>query len=230
MNINLIVYIWNIIDFDTKNLLIMINLLSMSVNNDEHSINIENLCVEKMNINSGYELIIKDYDNTRILAILLTGNIIDKINTLKTIEIPTDIKISSIVGIYSGMIDSNVKKLAAKNKIKLLKSLNFNSDIYNISIKSNNKNATKIEFTSCSKRSRLEIEMEILDGIASNDSMPITKIVYMCNLNYKYATDLIATMIKREMLEENEEKNGMKYRITPDGMKYLNNLKKIHIS
>ena len=72
--------------------------------------------------------------------------------------------------------------------------------------------------------------MEILDGIASNDSMPITKIVYMCNLNYKYATDLIATMIKREMLEENEEKSGMKYRITPDGMKYLNNLKKIHIS
>ena len=86
----------------------MINLLSMSVNNDEHSINIENLYSDKMNINSGYELIIKDYDNNRILAILLTGNIIDKINTLKTIEIPKDIKISSIVGIYSGMIDSNV--------------------------------------------------------------------------------------------------------------------------
>lgn len=202
----------------------------MSVNNDEHSINIENLYSDKMNINSDYELIIKDYDNNRILAILLTGNIIDKINTLKTIEIPKDMKISSIVGIYSGMIDSNVKKLAAKNKIKLLKSLNFNSDICNISIKSNNKNATKTEFTSCSKKSKIEIEMEILDGIASNDSMPIIKIVYMCNLNYKYATDLIATMIKREMLEENEEKNGMKYRITPDGMKYLNNLKKIHIS
>ena len=38
----------------------------------------------------------------------VSRNIIDKINTLKTIEIPKDIKISSIVGIYSGMIDSNV--------------------------------------------------------------------------------------------------------------------------
>ena len=71
----------------------------MSVNNDEHSINIENLYSDKMNINSGYELIIKDYDNNRILAILLTGNIIDKINTLKTIEIPKDMKISSIAKI-----------------------------------------------------------------------------------------------------------------------------------
>ena len=61
----------------------MINLLSMSINNDEHSINIENLYSDKMNINSDYELIIKDYDNNRILAILLTGNIIDKINSLK---------------------------------------------------------------------------------------------------------------------------------------------------
>ena len=223
---NLIVYIRNIIIFDTKSLILMTNLLYMSLYNDDHSIKIENLCGDKKNISSNYEVIIKDYDNKIIFAIFLSGNIIEKINILKTLEIPEDIKISSLVGIYSGMIDSNVKRLAAKNNIKLLKSLKFNSGICNISIKSNNKNETKTKFTNSSKRSRLEIEKEILDGIASNDSMPITKIVYMCNLNYKYATDLIATMIKREILEENEERTGMKYRITPDGMEYLHNLKK----
>ncbi len=57
--------------------------------------------------------------------------------------------------------------------------------------------------------------------------MPITKIVYKCNLNYKYCSDLLNDLIKINTIEVLEEKMGIKYKITQFGREYLSNLKKL---
>ena len=60
-----------------------------------------------------------------------------------------------------------------------------------------------------------------------NFSMPVTKLVYRCNLNYKYCVNLISDMVKDEILEAIEHGSGMRYQITPKGTEYMKNLRNI---
>lgn len=171
-------------------------------------------------------MIIKNGLNN-ILAILLDGTIIDKLNILKNIKIPEGIEVNSKIGVYSGMIDSSIKKLAGTNNIKLMKTVNFESEAYNIALKVNDKRLKKLNSRNEAKRSRLDIEREILNGITSNHSLPLTRIVYMCNLNYQYCSDLINHMIKNNLLEIDDSNSRVKYRVTLHGLEYLKTLEKI---
>ncbi len=79
------------------------------------------------------------------MVLFLSGTIIDKINILKNIKIPEDIPLYAKIGIYSGMVDSNIKKIAHEHDIKLVKQLSFRSSLYNITIRTKD-DKTKTNF------------------------------------------------------------------------------------
>lgn len=199
----------------------------MIKNNDEYLFSTKNWCIDKSVSTSENIKVVTDNNGTKILIIFLYGTIIDKITMLKDIEIPINVEIESKIGVYSGLIDSNVKRFAKINKIKLVKSLIFPSDVYTIRIEAKtaiNKSSVLEQYK---KRPKTEIEMEILNLIAENFSMPVTKLVYRCNLNYKYCVNLIIDMVKDEILEAIEHGSGMRYQITPKGTEYMKNLRNI---
>ena len=198
----------------------------MNKNNELQVFDFEHLCLDNSNFLLENAKIILT-EKGKVLVLFLSGTIIDKINILKNIKIPEDIPLYAKIGIYAGMVDSNIKKIAHEHDIKLVKQLSFRSSLYNIIIRTND-NKTKINFFDReSKRSKIQIEKEILEILNSREKMPITKIVYKCNLNYKYCSDLLNDLIKINTIEVLEEKMGIKYKITQFGREYLSNLKKL---
>ncbi len=198
----------------------------MNKNNELQVFDFEHLCLDNSNFLLENAKIILT-ERGKVLVLFLSGTIIDKINILKNIKIPEDIPLYAKIGIYAGMVDSNIKKIAHEHDIKLVKQLSFRSSLYNIIIRTND-NKTKINFFDReSKRSKIQIEKEILEILNSREKMPITKIVYKCNLNYKYCSDLLNDLIKINTIEVLEEKMGIKYKITQFGREYLSNLKKL---
>jgi len=167
----------------------------MIKNNEEYIFSTEGWCIDKTLQTSENIEVVADNNGTKILLIFLSGTIIDKITMLKNIQIPANVEVDSKIGVYSGLIDSNVKRLAKINKITLVKSLIFPSEAYTIKVEAKtaiNKGSVLKQYI---KRPKTEIEMEILNLITENFSMPMTKLVYRCNLNYRYCANLIGDMV-----------------------------------
>ncbi|WMT51808.1 MAG: winged helix-turn-helix domain-containing protein [Ferroplasma sp.] len=199
-------------------------------NNDEYAFELESWCIGAHGTGNNYSKIVKDSTGLKIFLLFLPGTIIDKINILKNVSIPEEIERENRIAVYSGMVDSNIKKLADSINIQLVKSLRFNSGLYNIIVRVNNYAVKKPFLSSRAKRSKVDIQREILESIISNPTTSITKIVYRCNLNYRYCTNLISEMLKLSYLQMIEDGSGMRYTATSKGIKYLNNLRKLNPS
>ena len=199
----------------------------MTKNNGEFLFELENWCIESQKINNSYTKIVEDSQGLKVLLIFLPGTIIDKINILKKLNIPNEIATGSRIAIYSGMVDSNVKKLADSINVRLVKSLRFNSGLYNITVRVNNVNGKRLSLNPRIKRSKLDIQREILEWIISNPTTSMTRIVYICNLNYRYCTNLISEMLKLNYLKILEDNTDARFAATSKGIEYLNNLRKL---
>ena len=84
------------------------------------------------------------------------------------------------------------------------------------------------EYEKIQRREKIFIVKEILELLKINDNINITKIIYKCNLNYRYAVTLLESLIKKGIVENIEYKNGVKYRMTGEGLKYLEQLQKLY--
>ena len=199
-------------------------------NNDEYAFELESWCIGAHGTGNNYSKIVKDTTGLKIFLLFLSGTIIDKINILKSVSIPEEIESENRIAVYSGMIDSNIKKLADSINIQLVKSLRFNSGLYNITVRVDNNAVKKPFLSSRTKRSKVDIQREILESIISNPTTSITKIVYRCNLNYRYCTNLISEMLKLNYLQMIEDESGMRYTATTRGIEYLGNLRKLNPS
>ena len=202
----------------------------MVKNNDEYAFELESWCIGTQGTDNSYSKIVKDSKGLRIFLLFLPGTIIDKINILKNVSIPEEIGMGNRIAVYSGMVDSNIKKLADSINIQLVKSLRFDSGLYNVTVKVNNDAGKKPFLSSRAKRSKVDIQREILESIISNPTTSITKIVYRCNLNYRYCTNLISEMLKLNYLQMIEDGSGMRYTATTRGIEYLGNLRKLNPS
>ena len=202
----------------------------MVKNNDEYTFELESWCIGTQGTDNSYSKIVKDSKGLRIFLLFLPGTIIDKINILKNVSIPEEIGMGNRIAVYSGMVDSNIKKLADSINIQLVKSLRFDSGLYNVTVKVNNDAGKKPFLSSRAKRSKVDIQREILESIISNPTTSITKIVYRCNLNYRYCTNLISEMLKLDYLQMIEDGSGMRYTATTRGIEYLGNLRKLNPS
>ena len=202
----------------------------MVKNNDEYAFELESWCIGTQGTDNSYSKIVKDSKGLRIFLLFLPGTIIDKINILKNVSIPEEIGMGNRIAVYSGMVDSNIKKLADSINIQLVKSLRFDSGLYNVTVKVNNDAGKKPFLSSRAKRSKVDIQREILESIISNPTTSITKIVYRCNLNYRYCTNLISEMLKLNYLQMIEDESGMRYTATTRGIEYLGNLRKLNPS
>ena len=202
----------------------------MVKNNDEYAFELESWCIGTQGTDNSYSKIVKDSKGLRIFLLFLPGTIIDKINILKNVSIPEGIGMGNRIAVYSGMVDSNIKKLADSINIQLVKSLRFDSGLYNVTVKVNNDAGKKPFLSSRAKRSKVDIQREILESIISNPTTSITKIVYRCNLNYRYCTNLISEMLKLNYLQMIEDESGMRYTATTRGIEYLGNLRKLNLS
>jgi predicted transcriptional regulator len=196
--------------------------------NDEYAFELESWCIGTQDMDNNYSKIVRDSNGLKVFLLFLSGTIIDKINILKNVSIPEEIGRDNRIAVYSGMVDSNIKKLSDSLNIQLVKSLRFNSDLYNITVKVNSDAGKKPFLGSRAKRSKVDIQREILESIISNPTTSITKIVYRCNLNYRYCTNLINEMLKLSYLQIIEDGSGMRYTATSKGIEYLNNLRRLN--
>ena len=109
-----------------------------------------------------------------MLIIPLYGTIIDKINILKNLNITnyeTDVKIA----IYTGIINSDIKRMCSSLGIKLVKSLKFSDGGVELSMVL--PKTTKTKLLKNSRRSREDIKRDILNTISDTGYLNITHIM-----------------------------------------------------
>ncbi len=181
-----------------------------------------------------YSIALKSKNSNEIMpVIILTGTMLEKVKILgdfmKDLE---NINYRSIIAIYSGNLDSELKRMAKNTNINLCKELIITSnDIKKVitvkdekDIKINNK---KIMKKNDHRRERIYIIKEILELITEYENVNITKIVYKCNLNYEYAINIIEDLIEKGFVSLDEDQNSIKYSITTKGIEYLITLRNI---
>jgi predicted transcriptional regulator len=172
----------------------------------------------------------------RIPVILLKGNGENKMRQIREfIDMVPKNKFKRKIAIYGGVIGPEIKETVLKYGMKLYKKIVINQgnmakiievpgtqfvDGYDKEIE---KGYEKIQ-----RREKIFIVKEILELLKINDSMNITKIIYRCNLNYRYAVTLLESLIKKGIVDNIEYKNGVKYRITREGLKYLEEIQQLY--
>ena len=172
----------------------------------------------------------------RIPVILLKGNSENKMRKVKEfIDMVPKNEFKRKIAIYGGVIGPEIKETVLKYGMKLYKKIVINQgnmakiievpgtqfvDGYDKEIE---KGYEKIQ-----RREKIFIVKEILELLKINDSMNITKIIYRCNLNYRYAVTLLESLIKKGIVDNIEYKNGVKYRITREGLKYLEEIQQLY--
>ena len=135
----------------------------------------------------------------RIPVILLKGNGENKMRQIREfIDMVPKNKFKRKIAIYGGVIGPEIKETVLKYGMKLYKKIVINQgnmakiievpgtqfvDGYDKEIE---KGYEKIQ-----RREKIFIVKEILELLKINDSMNITKIIYRCNLNYRYAVTLL---------------------------------------
>jgi len=76
-------------------------------------------------------------------------------------------------------------------------------------------------FNVSSKRSRIEIYLDILQAIKKGVDKP-TRIMYLTNLSWKPLTQFIDTMIEQKLITSEEVGCHITYKITEKGTNVLN--------
>ncbi|EQB70183.1 MAG: hypothetical protein AMDU4_FER2C00259G0002 [Ferroplasma sp. Type II] len=174
--------------------------------------------------------------NERIPVVLLKGSNENKMKKVKEfIDMVPKNKFKRKIAIYSGVVGPEIKETVLKYGMKLYKKIIMNEgnmakiikipgaqffDGYDKEIE---KGYEKIE-----RREKIFIVREILQLLKNNDDVNITRIIYKCNLNYRYAMKLLETLIEKGIVDYIEYKNGVKYRITREGMKYLEDVQRLY--
>ena len=78
------------------------------------------------------------------------------------------------------------------------------------------------------KRERLQVIYDILIAIDSkNGKIKPTHIMYKANLSHQMLNEYLKELISKEFIEEKKSKLGKTYYITPKGINYLNEYKKV---
>lgn len=172
----------------------------------------------------------------RIPVILLKGNSENKMRKVKEfIDMVPKNEFKRKIAIYSGVIGPEIKETVLKYGMKLYKKIIMNqgnmekiievpgAQFFDDYGKEMERGYEKIQ-----RREKIFIVKEILELLKINDNINITKIIYKCNLNYRYAVTLLESLIKKGIVENIEYKNGVKYRMTGEGLKYLEQLQKLY--
>lgn len=173
--------------------------------------------------------------NKVIPVILLKGNTEAKLKKLKEFINKVPLKeFNTRIAIYTGILSPEIKDTVLKNKIDLYKRIILNhNNIYKIIEVPGTKffektnNGIENAMEKVKRREKIFIIKEILEMLKNSENVNITRIIYKCNLNYRYAVALLENLIKKGMVENTEYKNGIKYNITPSGLKYLEDLQNL---
>ncbi len=75
-------------------------------------------------------------------------------------------------------------------------------------------------------RSRLGIVVNILEVLASGEEKP-TRIMYGTNLSYDRLQRYLASLVEMGLVEEVRVEEGVRYRITRQGLDFLSEAKRI---
>lgn len=77
-------------------------------------------------------------------------------------------------------------------------------------------------------RSRLRILHDILQTIQREPRLGTTRLLFLSNLSHDRLTDYVAELKKRHWVVETEKTGKRTYELSPDGHKFLAELRKIH--
>jgi len=79
-----------------------------------------------------------------------------------------------------------------------------------------------------SRRSKLEIIYDMLKSIQEkNGRIKPTHLLYKSNLSYNKMKDYLDELLKNQMILEEKTKDGTHYTLTDNGVKFINDFKRI---
>jgi predicted transcriptional regulator len=80
------------------------------------------------------------------------------------------------------------------------------------------------------RRSKLEIYIAVLETLATNGPMRLTKITYKSNLNYVLLKQIVSNLQEKQLIEERKINNFLVYAATPKAKIVLLQLKEVNQS